>query len=61
VRRRREPSVADIFPTAHARAAADKAIDDIDPALPMTAFLDAWIAAYLAAGGKTALVPDRSE
>ena len=29
---------AENFPAAHARAAADKAIDMIDPSLPMTAF-----------------------
>jgi LPS sulfotransferase NodH len=39
------------FPTPHAREAADRAIDKLDPSLPMTAFIDAWIAAYLAAGG----------
>jgi hypothetical protein len=39
------------FPNARARTAADEAIDALDPALPMTAFIDAWIAAYRAAGG----------
>lgn len=41
------------FPNAKAREAADKAIDKIDPTEPMTTYLDTWIAAYLAAGGKT--------
>jgi hypothetical protein len=45
------------FPSAHARDVADKAVDALDPSLPMTAFLDAWLAAYLAAGGKTRLKP----
>jgi hypothetical protein len=43
---------AENFPTASARAAADKTVDALDSKLPMTAFLDAWLAAYLAAGGK---------
>lgn len=43
---------AENFPTAKARAAADVAIDAIDPKLPMTAFLDTWLAAYAAAGGR---------
>ena len=41
------------FPSPQARKKADEAIDALDVALPMTTFLDAWIAAYLAAGGKT--------
>lgn len=47
--------VAKHFPTSHARDAADRAIDDMDPHAPMSAYLDAWIAAYLKAGGKTEL------
>lgn len=43
------------FPTVSARDAADKAIDALDPKEPMTTFLDAWIAAYIKAGGKTDL------
>ena len=43
------------FPTPNARNAADHAIDKLDPKLPMTDFLDAWIAAYIAAGGRTSL------
>ena len=43
------------FPSPHAREAADKAIDKLDPSLPMTAFIDAWIAAYSAARGRTSL------
>jgi hypothetical protein len=41
------------FPTARARDAADKAIDKMDVAEPMHAFLDAWVAAYRVAGGLT--------
>ena len=40
------------FPTAHARTAADRAIDSLDPTLPMTTFLDEWVKAYAAAGGR---------
>lgn len=43
------------FPTPNARDAADHAIDKLDSKLPMTDFLDAWIAAYIAAGGRTNL------
>jgi hypothetical protein len=43
---------AENFPTVRARAEADKAVDALDPKLPMTAFVDAWIAAYKAAGGQ---------
>lgn len=39
------------FPTAHAREAADKAIDALPATEPMTTYLDTWIAAYRAAGG----------
>jgi hypothetical protein len=39
------------FPDAQARTAADQAIDALDTKLPMSAFIDAWIAAYVAAGG----------
>ena len=31
---------------------ADMAIDALDPALPMTRFLDEWIRAYATAGGR---------
>lgn len=41
------------FPTVHAREAADRAVDAIDPKEPMTTFLDVWLAAYIATGGKT--------
>jgi hypothetical protein len=41
------------FPTAHARDAADKAVDALDPTSPMTTYIDVWIAAYIKAGGKT--------
>ena len=40
------------FPTAHARAVADRAVDELPGSAPMTAHIDAWIAAYLAAGGR---------
>ena len=43
------------FPTPHAREAADKAIDKLDPNEPLTAFLDLWIQVYIQAGGKTKL------
>lgn len=39
------------FPTKKARAIADKAIDDMSNNDPMTAYIDAWIAIYKAAGG----------
>lgn len=41
----------DNFPSGHARDAADKVVDAMDTRLPMEAFLDAWLAAYKAAGG----------
>ncbi len=40
------------FPTAAARAAADKAVDALNVNLPMSAFIDEWIRAYRAAGGR---------
>jgi len=43
------------FPSKHARDIADKAIDAISVTQPMHVFLDAWIAAYVAAGGRTDL------
>ena len=43
------------FPTQAARDAADSAVDKLDVTLPMTEFLDTWLAAYVAAGGKTKL------
>ncbi len=45
------------FPTVSARAAADKAIDALSVDLPMSAYIDAWIAAYKAAGGTRPLKP----
>jgi len=45
------------FPTSHARDIADKAIDKIDVTEPLHVFLDAWLAAYLAAGGRTRFDP----
>jgi hypothetical protein len=44
------------FPNAAARKKADEAVDKLDSKLSMTEFLDAWIAAYVAAGGRTSLV-----
>jgi len=43
------------FPTSSAREAADEAVDALDPREPMTTFLDAWISAYISAGGRTKL------
>ena len=40
------------FPTAHARQAADKAVDALPVAAPMTAYLDEWLKVYRAVGGK---------
>lgn len=45
-----------LFPTAHAVKAADAASDKVSPMAPLTAHTDAWIAAYLAAGGITEVV-----
>jgi hypothetical protein len=44
------------FPTPGARDAADKTIDELSIELPMSKFIDTWIEAYVAAGGKTPLV-----
>lgn len=41
----------DNFPNVNARDAADKVVDEMDTRLPMEAFIDAWLAAYKAAGG----------
>jgi len=46
------------FPDAHARKRADEAMDAIAVTEPMTTFLDAWIRAYIVAGGKTPLKLD---
>jgi uncharacterized protein YqjF (DUF2071 family) len=52
----KKPSDKDViarrYPTAAARQKADEAIDELSETEPMTAFLDAWLAAYVAAGGK---------
>ena len=45
---KKEPTVEKLFPNARARAAADAAIESLDPKLPMSAYLDAWEAAYFA-------------
>ncbi len=41
-------SVNELFPNALARMEADRAIDELNPELPMTVFLDTWEAAYFA-------------
>lgn len=43
------------FPDGAARDAADSAIDQLPIDLPMSTFIDAWVRAYVAAGGKTPL------
>jgi hypothetical protein len=45
-----------VFPDERARAAADAAIDELDVSESMATFLDAWVMAYVGAGGKTLLV-----
>ena len=40
------------FPGAEARKVADAAVDALDVNEPMTKFIDVWLAAYKAAGGK---------
>ena len=40
------------FPTAHARWAADKAVDALAPNAPMSTFVDQWLASYRKAGGR---------
>ena len=40
------------FPTIAARNAADEAIDKLPVTAPMSEYIDAWIAAYMAAGGR---------
>jgi hypothetical protein len=39
------------FPTARAREAADRAVDELPVTEPMTRFVDVWLEAYRAAGG----------
>lgn len=43
--------IEDRFPTKLARDAADAACDALSPTEPMTAYVDAWLGAYRAAGG----------
>lgn len=45
------------FPTLRACRAADEAILALSDEEPMRVYLDAWIAAYRQAGGRTDLVP----
>jgi hypothetical protein len=40
------------WPSAHARVAADKAVDALPEGAPMVRYIDTWIAAYRKAGGK---------
>lgn len=47
------------FPSAMACEVADKAIDKLDVALPMSNFIDAWIDAYVKAGGRTDIKGDK--
>ena len=39
------------FPTARARDAADKAVDELPLTAPMTAYVDRWLEVYREAGG----------
>lgn len=55
--KKKQPSVDELFPNARARKAADDAIDQLDPKLSMTAFLDAWEAAYFASCGRSPFRP----
>lgn len=40
------------FPSAHARQAADKAVDHLPANAQMSAYIDVWIKSYRQAGGK---------
>jgi hypothetical protein len=51
----RDPWILKQFPTPAARKAADAAIDALNEDETMKTYLDAWIAAYIQAGGKTKL------
>ena len=42
-----------MFPDSKARDAADRSVDELQTSEPMSLYLDTWIAAYIAAGGKT--------
>lgn len=46
------------FPSARARDAADDAVDTLDAHAPMSAYVDTWIAAYRAAGGREKVYSD---
>jgi hypothetical protein len=41
------------FPTVQAREKADEAIDKLSENEPMSVYIDTWLAAYVAAGGRT--------
>lgn len=53
MKKKAQPAVEELFPNARARKAADDAIDKLDPQLPMTAYLDAWEAAYFEVAGRS--------
>ena len=53
MKKKSQPAIEDFFPNARARKAADDAIDKLDPQLPMTAYLDAWEAAYFEVAGRS--------
>lgn len=56
-RKRYEPSVEELFPSARGRQAADEAIDALDPKEKMTTFLDCWENAYWTTTGKSPFRP----
>lgn len=45
--------VEDLYPNKRCRDAADKAVDAMPVSESMSAFLDAWDAAYVEAGGRS--------
>lgn len=51
--KRNDHSFERLFPSPAARKVADDAIDAMGLDEPMRAYLDAWVAAYKVAGGKT--------
>lgn len=53
-----EQRFAKLFPTRAARDAADEAVDTLSPREPMTAHVDAWVKAYVKAGGRRPKVLD---
>lgn len=55
-RRTDDDAFARLFPTRRAWPAGDEAVSTLDPHDPFYKYIDAWIAAYKAAGGKTEVV-----